>query len=78
MTTTISHLVLDDTLQLALSEMICHFEKSVSELHEQGVEKSDLYIYASGVQKIKKMLHENLEIASTFSSGNSTIMLKLD
>ena len=78
MTTTISHLVLDDTLQIALSGMIRHFEKSVSDLHEQGIDNSDLYIYASGVRKIKEMLHKNTEITSTSSFADSTITLKSD
>ena len=54
MTTTISHLMLDDALQIALSGMIRHFEKSVSDLHERGVEQSDLYIYAVGVRQIRR------------------------
>ena len=78
MTTTVSHLVLDDSLQIALSGMIRHFEKSVSDLHEQGIDNSDLYIYASGVRAIKEMLHNNLEITSTSSFSDSTITLKLD
>lgn len=78
MTTTISHLVLDDTLQIALSGMIRHFEKSVYELHEQGIDNSSLYIYASGVRKIKEMLHENLEITSSSSFIDSTITLKIN
>ena len=78
MTTTVSHLVLDDSLQIALSGMIGHFEKSVSDLHEQGIDNSDLYIYASGVRAIKEMLHNNLEITSTSSFSDSTITLKLD
>jgi hypothetical protein len=78
MTTTSSHLVLDDALQIALSGMIRHFEKSVSDLHERGIEQSDLYIYAVGVRQIKEMLHKNLEITSTSSFNNSTITLRLD
>ena len=78
MTTTISHLVLDDTLQIALSGMIRHFEKSVSNLHEQGIEKSDLYVYAPGVREIKEMLHKNVEITSTSSFSDSTITLKIN
>ncbi len=77
MTTTVSHLVLDDSLQIALSGVIRHFEKSVSDLHEQGIDNSDLYIYASGVRKIKEMLHKNLEITSTSSFSDSTITLKI-
>jgi hypothetical protein len=68
MTTTRCNLDLNDRQQIALSAMIRYFEQPCQELRQQGIEKSDLYVYETGVTEIKKMISGNVKMVSTSSS----------
>lgn len=65
MTTTRCTLVLNDSLQIAMSEMIRHFEETCEQLRERGVSESNFFVYERGVIQIKQLLEENRVMTST-------------
>lgn len=68
MTTTRTHLELDDSQQIALSEIISHFEKYCQELRDSGVEHSISFALEKRAKEILVMMNKNRSIFSTSSS----------
>ena len=68
MTTTRCILDLNDSLQIAMSEMIRHFEDTCEQLRQDGVAESPFFVYERGVLQIKQLMEANIEMTSTSSS----------
>jgi hypothetical protein len=68
MTTTRCILDLNDSLQIAMSEMILHFEGTCDQLREDGVAESTFFLDEQGVLQIKQLMEANREMTSTSSS----------
>ena len=67
MTTTRTYLELNDSQQIALTEMIRHFEKYCQELRDSGVEHSVSFVLEERAKEIMAMMDKNRSISSTSS-----------
>ena len=68
MTTTRCTLDLNDSLQIAMSAMIRHFEETCEQLRKDGVNESPFFVYERGVLEIKHLMDANRGMTSTSSS----------